>query len=61
MLKNYIKSEYSKSHQDDIVEALLNYLTSETMLAHISKHIGLKDLVLTNVSSLFFSSYNQNS
>lgn len=41
-----------KSFPADIVNAVHKYLTSESMLAHIAKHIGLKDLILSNVSNI---------
>lgn len=49
----YIRSHYSKMHPEIIVNAIQEYLMSETMLAHIAKHIGLTDLILTNVSIFY--------
>lgn len=54
LISNYIKTEYSKSHPENVVNVLHEYLTSDSMLAHIGKHIGLKDLILTTVSMIFF-------
>ena len=34
---------------DDAVSAVVDHLTSEELLAHISFHIGTKDLVLSEV------------
>lgn len=38
----------------DGVSAVVNHLTTEQMLAHISFHIGTKDLVLSEVNGLRF-------
>lgn len=56
LISNYIITEYSKSHPKVIVDAVHYYLSSESMLAHIGKHIGLKDLILTNVSIIVYFS-----
>lgn len=53
IISNYVKTQYNKSYPEDVVNAVHNYLTSESMLAHIAKHIGLKDLILSNVSKMF--------
>lgn len=45
-----INEEYKKLYPEDIVNAVLNYLTSEEVLSYVGSHIGLKDLILTNVS-----------
>lgn len=50
LISSYIKQYFSKAYPEVIVDAVHNYLTSETMLAHIGKHIGLTDIILTNVS-----------
>ncbi|CAG9854813.1 unnamed protein product [Phyllotreta striolata] len=47
IINNYLKQELSKSYPEDIVNSVLEYLTTEKMLSHIGTHIGLKDIILT--------------
>lgn len=44
-----ITEDLGKKYPDDIVKAIECYLMSDDMLAHIAVHIGLKDIVLTQV------------
>ncbi|KAJ8921129.1 hypothetical protein NQ315_013599 [Exocentrus adspersus] len=48
IISKVIIDEYEKLYPQDIVKAVHEYLTTEDMLSHVGKHIGLKDLVLTN-------------
>ncbi|KAJ8940906.1 hypothetical protein NQ318_017497 [Aromia moschata] len=48
IITEYIIQEYNKSYPDDVVNAVKQYLSSDDMLSHVAKHIGLKDIILTN-------------
>lgn len=50
IISNYIKTVYNRLYPPEIVEAIHSHLTSVDMLSHIGTHIGLKDIVCTNVS-----------
>lgn len=53
-INEYLKVNVSKL-PDDARNAIKNYLTSESTLAHIGKHIGLKDIILCNVRTIWTS------
>ncbi|XP_066153875.1 large ribosomal subunit protein mL44 [Euwallacea fornicatus] len=45
LISKIIKEAYSKSYPTDIVKAVCDHLTTDEMLAHIAKHLGMRDLV----------------
>lgn len=45
IISSYIKEVYSKSYPSDIVNSIHDYLTTDEMLAHVAKHLGVIDLV----------------
>lgn len=60
IISNYLKKEFDKVYPEDIANSVIKYLTTEEMLSHIGSHIGLKDIILTNVSyfTILFSISN---
>jgi len=46
IISDYIKEFYEKSYPADIVRALHDYLTTDEMLAHVAKHLGVADLII---------------
>lgn len=49
-IRNTVKDEYGKKYPPMVFESLEAYLLSEKVLAHVALHIGLKDIVLTEVN-----------
>ncbi|KAK9874267.1 hypothetical protein WA026_002620 [Henosepilachna vigintioctopunctata] len=47
IINQYLKDEFLKLYPRDIAESFLKYLTSDNMMAHVAKHLGLADLLLT--------------
>lgn len=52
-ISEYIKEQFSGKYATEIVNSLHQYLTTESMLSHVALHIGLKDIVLTAVSTFY--------
>lgn len=48
----FLKEEF-QNYPDDVINSLIKYLTSDDMLSHVAKHLGLTDLVFTSVSGVF--------
>lgn len=47
----YLSDKFKTKYVPDIIDTARSYLTSESVLAHVGKHMGLKDLILSQVSS----------
>jgi large subunit ribosomal protein L44 len=47
IISQYLKEKLRKSHPDDVVTVLSDYLTTVDMLSHVALHMGLKDIILT--------------
>ncbi|KAL1502458.1 hypothetical protein ABEB36_007596 [Hypothenemus hampei] len=45
LIKDHIQDIYSKTYTIDIVNAVCDYLTTDEMLAHVAKYLGVKDLI----------------
>ncbi|KAF7268063.1 hypothetical protein GWI33_018761 [Rhynchophorus ferrugineus] len=45
IIYNYIGEVYLKSYPQDVTTAIQNYLTSDKLLGHVAKYLGLTDLV----------------
>lgn len=43
----FLKEEF-QNYPDDVINSLIKYLTSDDMLSHVAKHLGLTDLVFTS-------------
>jgi hypothetical protein len=42
IISQYLKEELRKSHPDDVVTVLSDYLTTVDMLSHVALHMGSK-------------------
>lgn len=52
IISNVIKNEYNKYYPEEIVDAVHRFLTTDELLGLVGKHIGLTDLIQTNVITL---------
>lgn len=48
-ISKYIFNKFEKECAPEIVDTVHRYLTSESVLAHVGKHLGLTDLILSEV------------
>lgn len=55
IITTYLKNEFRKKYPDVLVNVLHDHLTTTKMLAYVSSHIGLKDIVLCIVSILMYN------
>lgn len=49
LISDCIRTKLEKQYSTDLLEAIVQYLTTEEMLAHVASHMGVTDLVLTSV------------
>ncbi|RZC40427.1 39S ribosomal protein L44, mitochondrial [Asbolus verrucosus] len=47
IISDYLREELNRLHLEVVAKALYDYLTTEEMLAHVARYMGLKDIVLT--------------
>ncbi|ERL88509.1 hypothetical protein D910_05895 [Dendroctonus ponderosae] len=45
IISQTIRGAYAPSYPSDVVEGIHSHLTSQEMLAHVGKHLGIKDLI----------------
>ncbi|KAH1003072.1 hypothetical protein HUJ05_011016 [Dendroctonus ponderosae] len=50
IISQTIRGAYAPSYPSDVVEGIHSHLTSQEMLAHVGKHLGIKDLIKSLVS-----------
>lgn len=50
IITHCINMAYQNDYPNVVVNSIHNYLKKDSLLAHISRHIGLKDIVLCSVS-----------
>ncbi|XP_044763073.1 39S ribosomal protein L44, mitochondrial [Coccinella septempunctata] len=48
IINEFLREEFSKIYTDDVTNALIKYLTSDSVLSHVAKHLGLTDLIFTS-------------
>ncbi|KAL3270937.1 hypothetical protein HHI36_021442 [Cryptolaemus montrouzieri] len=48
IISECLNEEYGKIYVKDIADSIIKHLTTEDMLSHVAKHLGLTDLVLTS-------------
>lgn len=48
-ISEYLTNSLGQTYHADITNKLVEYLTSEKMLSHVAIHLGLKDIILTEV------------
>lgn len=50
LIETYVKENYAALYPEDVANAITAYLTTNEMLAHIAKYLGVKDLIVSKVS-----------
>lgn len=54
IILEYINKFYENTYPEPVLQTIRQHLTSVDVLAHVAKHIGATDLILTTVHSSFY-------